>query len=169
MQNLNALLIKLNACSEAKTWAETQPDLATAWNNCARADWMLWLAAKIGVDQKLVVLVACDCAETALAHTNNGDVWTAALFTLHVTREWCAGRANLEDARAVQPAAYAAYVAACASADVAACAAAAAVGAAADAAEAAGAAARKKALAELADVVRARASAAQICFATEKV
>ena len=36
-------LVRLNACEEAVEWCQTQPDLATAWATCERADWMLWL------------------------------------------------------------------------------------------------------------------------------
>ena len=31
---LNELLTKHNACAEAVAWAETQPDLETAWRKC---------------------------------------------------------------------------------------------------------------------------------------
>jgi len=36
-------LEELGACKEAINWAATQPDAQTAWNNCARSDWMHWL------------------------------------------------------------------------------------------------------------------------------
>ena len=36
-------LVKLLACEEAVVWCRAQPDLATAWATCKRADWMLWL------------------------------------------------------------------------------------------------------------------------------
>lgn len=43
------LLKNLDACSEAVEWVETQPDLETAWNNCKRSDWMLWLDMKLNL------------------------------------------------------------------------------------------------------------------------
>jgi hypothetical protein len=33
----------LNACEDALEWLLTQPDLITAWNNCNRSDWMIWI------------------------------------------------------------------------------------------------------------------------------
>lgn len=41
------LLKSLDACIEAVECAKTQPDLETAWNNCKRSDWMLWLDGKM--------------------------------------------------------------------------------------------------------------------------
>jgi hypothetical protein len=45
-------LRQLHACSEAVEWARTQPDLETAWENCERGDWMLWIAGRdAGIEQ----------------------------------------------------------------------------------------------------------------------
>ena len=41
--NLPRLLAKLGACDDARQWAASQPDLETAWANCHRPDWMVWL------------------------------------------------------------------------------------------------------------------------------
>lgn len=43
------ILKNLNACEEAVEWAKTQPDLETAWANCPRSDWMLWLDDKMSL------------------------------------------------------------------------------------------------------------------------
>ena len=64
-------LVKLSACSEAVEFARTQPDLATAWKNCERGDWMLWLAGRLagpaGDDRRRpLTLAACGCARLAL-------------------------------------------------------------------------------------------------------
>lgn len=63
-------LQRLDACAEAVEWARTQPDYETAWRECQRGDWMLWLAArasgKRGSDShRAVVLAACACATLA--------------------------------------------------------------------------------------------------------
>lgn len=45
------ILKKHGACSEAVEWAQTQPDMATAWAKCERADFMLWfIAAQLDAD-----------------------------------------------------------------------------------------------------------------------
>lgn len=36
----------LKPCPDAREWLLTQPDLATAWGNCPRSDWMFWLCEK---------------------------------------------------------------------------------------------------------------------------
>jgi len=39
-------LYELKPCKEALVWLEQQPDLHTAWEQCIRADWMLWFLYK---------------------------------------------------------------------------------------------------------------------------
>ena len=68
-------LVNHGACSEAVKWVETQDSMQDAWNNCHRADWMLWLmrAAKVQ-DDKLYRLFACWCVRnTPLA--DGRKVW----------------------------------------------------------------------------------------------
>jgi len=48
-----------------------------------------------------VVLAACDCAETAVHLIEDGGSQMAALFALHIAREWTEGREDLETVRAV--------------------------------------------------------------------
>ena len=74
-ESLNDLLIRLDVCTEAKTWAESQPDLATAWKECRRADWMFWLLDAMNYeDPKNYRLIACACVrETPLA--DGRKVW----------------------------------------------------------------------------------------------
>lgn len=64
------LLQKLKACADAVEWSKGKT-LAEAWSVCKRADWMLWLLARMSdkpgwPKQRLVVHTICDCAETAL-------------------------------------------------------------------------------------------------------
>lgn len=62
----------LGACSEAVAWlhAARHPDLPAAWTACRRADWLLWLAARVAApgsaEHRAVVAAAADCAATAL-------------------------------------------------------------------------------------------------------
>ena len=134
----------MHACGEAIRWVGDR-DLETAWAQCHKGNWMLWLAARVPIDHKLIVLAACDCANEAWPYCDD-DTLTAVMLCDHITREWCEGRADIEDVRAAREcayaadaAAYAAYAAAYAAAAAAAAYAAAAY-AAADAAAAAAAA-----------------------------
>jgi hypothetical protein len=138
MTKLQTLLRKLNACVEAIGWVGDR-DLPAAWQECERADWILWLCGRMqGTDgwptKKEIVLAACDCAESVLAIFEKkypqDDRPRRAIAT---ARAWAEGKASREEMRS---AAYAADAA--------------------DAADAARSSARNKKLKDLADLVRKR-------------
>lgn len=53
-------LKSLEACSAAVQWASQYIDLATAWDNCHRSDWMLWLNCEADLlDDRTRRLLAC--------------------------------------------------------------------------------------------------------------
>jgi len=100
---LTDLLTRLNACTEAVVWAETQPDLATAWNACERGDWMLWLAGRVAVKREDVVLAACACARSALVHVPAGE--DCPRVAIETAERWARGEATLHEVRAAAGAA----------------------------------------------------------------
>ncbi len=178
-------LAPLSPCAEAMTYLQTQPDAVTAWNQCERGDWMLWLAGKYagppeGEGRKGLVLAACACARLALPHftklyPHDGRV----LACIETAERWARGEATLAelrqarsaaddaaDAAAAADAAYAAdaaaYAAAAADAAAYTAAAAAAYAADADAADA-DAAAYVDAAADAADADAARKKALAAC------
>jgi hypothetical protein len=55
------LLIKLDACEEAKEWARDMP-IEEIVSTCHRGDWLLWLAKKVDVDLRLHTLAKGHCA-----------------------------------------------------------------------------------------------------------
>jgi hypothetical protein len=55
-------LERLNACSDAVEYVETQKSPALAWQNCDRGDWMLWMAKKLNVDDRLLTLAKATCS-----------------------------------------------------------------------------------------------------------
>ena len=171
------LLRRLGACFEATQWAESQPDAETAWRQCPRGDWLLWIAARVDIDRKLLVRGACACARTALPRVPAGE--ERPRIAIETAEAWSRGEATIDDvlraardaftvwnnayaaavaasAADADSAAHAAAYAAAADADVAPCVAADAAYAAADAAaDAASAAyARSDSLARSADIVR---------------
>ena len=103
MSNHRHILKQLGACSDARGWYDGR-DSETAWRECARGDWLLWIAAKLGVDRKLIVLAACDCAELAVAYLPRGE--QRPQQAIETARAWCQGTAPIEDVRSA--AAYAA-------------------------------------------------------------
>ena len=169
MSSLKTELQNLKACLDAVDWVGRK-SLKTAWAKCERGDWMLWYAHRAGVDRKLLVLAACDCASTALQYVPDGELRPA--LAIQAARDWCAGTGTARAAAgaAARAAAEAARAAAWATARAAAWAAAwAAARAAARAAEATGgaeaagaaawaarAAAEAAAHKQCADLVRAR-------------
>lgn len=160
-------LNRLNACSEALEWAEeykSKPE--SAWRECQRGDWMLWLICQFAGqpesdERKRLVLCACECAR--LAPPIGREDWEQArLDCLSVTERWAKGEEGITiqqvrkaraDAAAVYAAANAAYVDYVA-ADVANAAAYVAYAAANAAAHVAADAARKETLAQAAAIVR---------------
>ena len=59
-------LRRLHACQEAINWVGDR-DLPTAWRECPRCDWMLWLLrATRRSDKVRLVRVACAIARTVL-------------------------------------------------------------------------------------------------------
>ena len=123
-----ALLVELNACSEAQEWASGK-SLAAVWKTCKRGDWLLWLCGKMAdkpnwPTRKEVVLAACDCAELSLKNVSSGE--ERPRKCLETVRAWAAGNATIDEVRpakrdaanaAANAAAYAAYAAAAAAAN----------------------------------------------------
>jgi len=143
MTNLKRLLVKLGACSEAVKWTNGK-ELAEAWANCERADWMLWLVGHMAGQEgwptlQQIVLVACRFAEDALPiFEKKYPDDERPRQAIEVTRLWCEGKATIKEVRKVRSAAYASAYAA----------------AAADAAAVAHAAVRDKKQKEYADIIR---------------
>ena len=103
-------LQRFNACSRAQIWAQGK-SLQQAWKQCQRGDWLLWLAARAGVDYRQVVLAACDCAEQAAPHWTP-DTQLACAWALDAARRWVVGKTDLEEVRAAACTATAAAIAA---------------------------------------------------------
>ena len=61
---MKELLIKLNACNEAREWASNK-SIDEIWATCHRCDWMLWLARKLNIDT--VAGISLTYAESLIA------------------------------------------------------------------------------------------------------
>src|SRR3990172_2796305 len=72
MKNHKELLLSFSACREAVDWYNDK-DSQEAWESCNRGDWMLWIAARLEIDKKLIVLAACNCAELSLQFVPNNE------------------------------------------------------------------------------------------------
>jgi len=141
-------LINLDACEDAVIWATQYKTWQEVWDNCERADWLLWIAGRMvnpNSDQhKQLVLCACKCARRSLKYLPKNE--KRPLIAIETAERWAKGKATIEEVKA---AAWAARDAAWdAARDAAWGAGAGAAGA------AAGAAARKKELKAMSKIVR---------------
>ena len=98
------------ACDEAIEWLRTQTDPEQAWQTCERPDWMIWYAGRCGIDRKVLVRIACDCARTALRFVPEGE--DRPRLAIETTERWLSGEATIEEVRSARQAAYAAYASA---------------------------------------------------------
>ena len=109
---LHEELIQLRACGEAVEWAKNYDSFASAWKECERGDWMLWLCGtkkgkKGWPSQEEIVLVECDCAELVLPiyekqYPNDSRIRDC----IETTRQWAKGEATEAELEAAARAAW---------------------------------------------------------------
>ncbi len=109
--NFKDKLVELNACEEATQWAGNKT-IEVIWKTCPRGDWLLWLAAKLSVNKRLLVTAACDCAETVLKYVPTTE--KRPLKAIQAARRYVCGKATLRQCKFAADAAsvaafYAAY------------------------------------------------------------
>ena len=95
--SLTQHLRELDACSSAIEWVGDR-DPATAWAECPRGDWLLWVAGRLGADRRTIVLAACACARDALRFVPSGE--TRPLAAIETAERWVRGEASIRDVRA---------------------------------------------------------------------
>ena len=106
-------LESIGACDEACEWVGGR-DLKTAWYECDRPDWMLWLCGRMAgkpewPTRQQIVLFACDIAESVLPIfeiRRPGDNRPRA--AIETARKWANGDADIKEVRAARKAAAAA-------------------------------------------------------------
>jgi hypothetical protein len=114
-------LARINACSDAIKWASTQPDLDTAWRECKRGDWMLWLIGKTNPsapwsdERKPIVACCVEIAATTLKYCDD-DTIMAAIWCIDAAERWTRGEAKQDEVEASYAASDSAYAAASSSA-----------------------------------------------------
>ena len=110
MQRLKTYLENLNACNNALEWAGNRKTSKAAWLSCPRADWLLWLAEEIEIDINLIILAACDVAESVLHFVPEDE--DRPRKAIETTRAFMAGKATKQEVRAAAWTADTAYAAA---------------------------------------------------------
>ena len=104
MKNLKTYLKNLGACPDSLEWARTRKTSKAAWLACPRADWLLWLAPRIGIDKNLIILAACDVAESVLHLVPENE--ERPRKAIETARAFVANKATIEEAHAAARAAY---------------------------------------------------------------
>ena len=102
------LLNKLNACQDAKLWASGKT-LSQAWQECQRADWMLWLLGRSSINKKTIATIAVEFAE-ACAH--NAKNYPAVAECITTVKKYLSGQATQEELAAAKSSAWSAVLAA---------------------------------------------------------
>lgn len=96
------------ACAEAMEWCGERSGRA-AYEECERADWLLWALGRL-VDRQMLVLAACACARRALQHVPKGEM--RPLRAIETAERWSRGEATIRAVRAASAASKAAAKAA---------------------------------------------------------
>ena len=98
MSKLANSLVKLGACAEAVEWAAKQNGTRQEiWSRCPRADWLLWLAARVAShgspEHRQVVLAACACARTVLHLVPSGE--DRPRVAIETAERWARGESGV--------------------------------------------------------------------------
>ena len=115
-QSFASLLRNIRASKEAQQWVGKK-SLRTVYRTCERPDLLLWLAGKLGIGRRVLVLIACECARLALVHVPMGE--DRPRIAIETAETWALGDPAVT-LNMVRYAAYAAASAAYAAADAAA-------------------------------------------------
>ena len=94
------------ACDPSIQWVEEHniQSLEEAWNACERGDWLLWMATKLGIDERKLALCAALCAHIVVQHMEDARSRDA----VRVAFLWGRGKATDEELMAAREAAEAA-------------------------------------------------------------
>ena len=107
-------LESLRACKEAMSWIGART-AREAWDQCPRADWLLWWAARTPANTRMqLVRAAAACARTALVFVPDGE--DKPRLAIEAAENWAASPSAAAAAYAAASAAYAAAAAAAAAA-----------------------------------------------------
>ncbi len=74
-------------------------DFERAWNECPRGDWLLGLAAKVGVERPRIVLGAAACARIALSEIDPRE--RRPLHAIETAERWARGGVSDDECRAL--------------------------------------------------------------------
>jgi len=88
-------LASRNACKRAIKWLGNR-DSAQMWADCKRPGWLMWYATN-HVTREDLVLVACDCAATALRYVQPGE--DRPRLAIEAARSWAKREENVKSVK----------------------------------------------------------------------
>ncbi len=92
-------LSKAGAHHDVVSWAEAYgADFRRAWDSCPRGDWLLGIAARLGVERRLLVAAAAGAARTALDCVPEDE--RRPELAVAAAEAWARGEGNADDLRA---------------------------------------------------------------------
>jgi hypothetical protein len=98
MTNLEKLKA-LGACYDSRDWARSRSGepARRLYEECSRADWLVWLAARVGVEPALVMEAVCACVEACRLPASEV---LAVAWALDVGRRSVRGGVSSEESQA---------------------------------------------------------------------
>lgn len=103
--NTKEYFTSLRACDKAITLAGERT-LEQCWHECDRGDWLLWWAARVGVDRALIIRATCACARRGLRFIPAGE--DRPRLAIETAEAYARGEATIEQVHAAADAAWAA-------------------------------------------------------------
>ena len=106
---MNTLKInQFSPCSDGLMFYNNFLDFESAWDNCQRGDWMLWIAKRLDVDLLILTTAKAVCANT-VRHLMKDERSTKSIDIAILFGRGEATKEELNAAAAAAAAAYAAY------------------------------------------------------------
>lgn len=66
-------ILQFDPCISAIDYYETKDSFDQAWEDCHRGDWMLWIAYRLGVNERKFFLAKARCAKTVFHLMNHEE------------------------------------------------------------------------------------------------
>ena len=98
-RSLTSQLVAIGACREALRWVNNRgiTTLQEAWEQCQRADWLVWLAARVGVPETTLVLLLTLLARPVVPQILPGH--KRLLECLALAESWARGEVSSDKLR----------------------------------------------------------------------
>jgi hypothetical protein len=100
-------LTQFNPCEDGLIFYDNYDSFEDAWNACARGDWMLWIAARLKVDYRILILAKSRCARTVI-HLMEDE---RSMNAVEVSELYGLGKASKEELMKADKGAKDAYIA----------------------------------------------------------